>query len=647
MTQHATVKQLADHAYWEISEWGLPVRIQQGWKRGDPIEYIRKDIPAFDLPAYSGRRYEALVPDTLDLQERAAFAVNAITGSTDELADHDIYFFIYFQHCPPMMQHDSDSTCLSKFTEALPLMRQISGSDQNLNVDRTWMEVALKQQGEDGLAYWSLKGRPWALHRAEVPKRALDGDYYIDPFYCGRLLSTMVLYALRDGGILWKETAIKLANGLIDFAVDKGPIAYFGPHHSWAERGSTVDPAQTEGTTSVFHCAQTILGMLNVYRQFDHEPALAMAGKLVQYMVEYSKVLDDEGRFNYTLRDSGDRNIASRQARHFHSHTGALHAALEYGMVTGESKWIEIARRGYEYGKVCGNDLLGYFPEFVDSERLEHSEACEVADMIALGLKLTEAGAGDYWDDVDRWARNMFAEGQLTQADWVYRLQTMGFDEKRDFDVRPSVIHETHQTTDRVAERNIGAWAGWPKANDWYVGQGMGIMHCCTGNATRALYYLWHRILTYDNGRLKVNLLLNRASKWADVDSHIPYTGQVDIRMKESADLSVRIPQWVEPEQAHCRIGDSERSISFTGRYAEVRRVDAGDVVTLTFPIEERNDVTYVEKEKYTLIRKGNDMVNIEPPGKYCPLYQRQHYRANTTRWRKIKRFVSDQVIDW
>ena len=58
-----------------------------GWKPGDPIGYIRQEIPEFEAPAYQGQRYEALVPDTLDLQERAAFGVRGITGPTDPLAE--------------------------------------------------------------------------------------------------------------------------------------------------------------------------------------------------------------------------------------------------------------------------------------------------------------------------------------------------------------------------------------------------------------------------------------------------------------------------------------------------------------------------------------------------------------------------------
>ncbi len=91
--------------------------------------------------------------------------------------------------------------------------------------------------------------------------------------------------------------------------------------------------------------------------------------------------------------------------------------------------------------------------------------------------------------------------------------------------------------------------------NDWFGAhnieaggmQGLGIMHCCSGNGSRALYAAFYDILSYDEAgnTLKVNLLLNRASKWADIDSHIPYKGQVNIKVKRPVNLSVRIPGWV------------------------------------------------------------------------------------------------------
>ena len=67
-----------------------------------------------------------------------------------------------------------------------------------------------------------------------------------------------------------------------------------------------------------------------------------------------------------------------------------------------------------------------------------------------------------------------------------------------------------------------------------------------------------------------------------------------------------------------------ERALSWAGRYARVGGMVPGDVATLTFPIGERTDVVYIEKERFTLVRKGNDVVSISPPGRFCPLYQRE-----------------------
>jgi len=172
-------------------------------------------------------------------------------------------------------------------------------------------------------------------------------------------------------------------------------------------------------------------------------------------------------------------------------------------------------------------------------------------------------------------------------------------------------------------------------------------MHCCTGNAVRTLYQVWDAILDHAGGVLRVNLLLNRASRWADVDSYIPYEGQVDVRVKEPLTLSVRIPEWVAPAEARCRVNGAERELGWDGRYALVGRVAPGDIASLTFPISERIDVVDVQKARYTLVRRGNEIVQIDPPGRYAPLYQRQHYRSDAVRWRRIERFVSDETIRW
>ena len=121
----------------------------------------------------------------------------------------------------------------------------------------------------------------------------------------------------------------------------------------------------------------------------------------------------------------------------------------------------------------------------------------------------------------------MLVEGQLTSIDWVHDLPEL--------DVPPDA--NPYCTTERVAERNPGAFAGWPAANEWAIRDAYGTVQCCTVNGARAPHWIWDSALRHQSGKLRANLLLNRTSPWADVDSHIPYRGQVDARVKQPVDL--------------------------------------------------------------------------------------------------------------
>ena len=64
------------------------------------IGYLTPDAPAVDLPAYRGERYDALVPDTLDIAERARLATNALHRATDPAADCEPYGIVVFRSEP-------------------------------------------------------------------------------------------------------------------------------------------------------------------------------------------------------------------------------------------------------------------------------------------------------------------------------------------------------------------------------------------------------------------------------------------------------------------------------------------------------------------------------------------------------------------
>jgi len=124
------------------------------------ITYINPDTPHVRLPGYDGQRCDALVPDTLDLQDMARLAVNGLTEPTDAEADYEIYWKVCLRSDPPFMVHEESDIVQAKFMEALPLLRLVSGSTQNLHVEKRWMEVLLQMQGPDGIVYMTKIGQP-------------------------------------------------------------------------------------------------------------------------------------------------------------------------------------------------------------------------------------------------------------------------------------------------------------------------------------------------------------------------------------------------------------------------------------------------------------------------------------------------------
>ena len=630
------------------------------WKPGDPIDYIQPEIPEFEMPPYAGQRYQTMVPDTLDLAERARLAIHAMTENPNPQADYESYWAIKWTPVPTMTSDFHSSTMTPKFQESVVLDRIMSGSEQNLHVDRRWMEITLHMQGPDGLIYTPTGGRPWAFrldpaHLAGTPNAGAGQT--VVPFINGQFLRTMSLYAARDGSSFWNDPLRRAVDGLVALAIDAGDYAYYWPGPLYAEKAPPPDVKPQYQ----FHMTEMSLifwGLLSAYRQISYEPALSLARKLIAF--HRPTFFTPEGAYLTTQKGAWKS--------HVRGHARAVLAMAEYALLTDDQELLAFVVKSYEWARSRSEALTGYIPNLIPSPEWQQPviegdldegtdasfvddsyNGCEImglVDLIAIALQLSEAGVADYWDDVDRWTRNMLAESQLLQTDWVYHLPGSA---------RVSLQLEPGQTTERVAERNLGAWATNATPNDWYEGligssehlHGDGFVHGDTAAGGRGLYWIWQRILTYNQGKLNVNLLFNRASPWADVDSYIPYQGRVDVKVKQPADLAVRIPEWVAPREARVQVNGSERSLGWAGRYAQVGGVQPEDRVTLTFPIAERTDEVFIQKRKYTLVRRGNDVVAIYPRGRYYPFYQRDHYRSGEPRWRKVMRFLTDRRVDW
>lgn len=641
------------------------------------IGYIRDNIPRFEIPRYIGESYRDRVPDTFDIAERARLGVHALTAIADPAADYEIWGAADFFRNPATMLHDFNDWVQNQegFMEALPLLRIATGESLNDQVDPVWMQSTLRSIGPDGLLYIPLAGRPWGRLNADgvnpVWKKAGTTTNFKDPTVtqfanvstCQRMIGTMTIYYLRDKNPIWKSTIEAMIRRLKDIAIDRGDYCYYAAGSF--EPNARVDPQAPMPTGSLWGVSwnsRLIQGLAQYYRATGDPEALGLAHKLTNYAVRHSEVFDAQGRWLLDPEFRGKQGFPDfavpdwvrakygRKELHFgghsHGHMIALLGLIELGAVTRNRELLEFGKSSFEWSKSPGSDygvstLVGWFPEFY-VPGYPSADADPQGDMIAMALKLSDAGLGDYWDDIDRWVRNQFAEQQVTDPTALQALSERS---------KPKPL-AAFESADHVAKRSVGAYGSSVSGNDWALGvASTGIAQCCTGTNTRTIYYVWDRMIDYSDSEVRVNLLINRASPWVDVYSHIPFEGRVDLKLKrECRNVRLRAPEWIASSSPELTVFLNGHSLAanWSKRYIDLGAGKPGDRFTMKFPISERTVKERIGPVTYTLVIRGNTVVSIDPKGSNVPLYaNRSRYRTGQASWREVSRFVSTESIRW
>ena len=515
----------------------------------------------------------------------------------------------------------------------------MSGSDLNLDVEDKMMAALVSRIADDGLLYCP-PNTPWRTHgRGYLPT---DEDYtavYAD----ARMMLAMMAWHQRDNDPIWLDRIQKMAKGLGKVAVyaedrafyPDGGVAFdfsYLKQSGWKNQTEPSSERQGAEGTVKFYNANQIRALARWHQLSGDKEALELARKLANFVLKPS--LWEEG----ALEDLVGPERAQWQG-HFHGHITTFMGLLWYALTTNNVRLTEFVRSGYEYSRNFGIARIGWFPCWIGPNPIGHKLACEscgTADMVALAVKLSTAGVADYWDDVDGYVRNTLVEQQYADVGLTKAATKQG---------------------DADWTWWLGAFCG---AGD-LSGLNTNAAACCTGNSTQALYYAWDSIVRYEDGTAQVNLLLNRASPWLDVDSYLPYEGKVVLKNKTARTVAVRIPSWVDPAALTCQVSGKDTSPFWVGRYLVLDRLGEQDEVTIEFPIVEER-VTYtvpagewcrggpmLPRRQYLCSFRGSTLVDISPRDENptYPIYLRSHYASGRVPMMQVTRHIAPSTIRW
>jgi len=497
------------------------------------------------------------------------------------------------------------------------------------------LEMLVSLQGEDGL-HWAPGGpkKPW--FDVQEPFAMVHGQ--------GRYLRAMIAWHQYTGEAIWKERIDRLVRGLDKMVVHKDDYAYF-PVYGWHEgeytrscytkKGwkDTVEPTNEkfgeEG--SLFNHQGHVAGCLATwYVLTGNEAALRLSGELVKFLMKPKFWAD-------FYSDQKQRTLYAQHAHwegHLHGHVNALRAILEYALAANDVRLQQFVRDGYEWTRQRGLGCrLGPPDDW---------QGCGVGRLIGLAVKLSEAGVGDYWEDVDWYVRNHGSEMQILPEDKAH-LQTL-------LDPSQPVPNEPQYRPCDV-EKMIGGFCAVRDGAKRFV------WLCCSPHGNMGLFYAWDATIRHSDGTARVNLLLNRASPWMDVDSYIPYEGKVVLKNKTAKEAFVRVPLYVNLRTVRCTVGTKSLQPRWFGRYLRIADLRSGDEATITFPLEERSESWYYLPEYgerfaektgvYACKFKGNTLLEITPPLQPDLYRGRLKYRSSEAPKVKVSRFVTPLQLRW
>lgn len=544
-------------------------------------------------------------PRDVNLPTMADKAMNYLTHNPRKELDYEPVFQIKPLACPPApLGHDpivpGDTDCRMDWEYIF--MREMSGSKQGLDVQQGVRRRILKYVREDGLA-WVPPGH---FMEGEVYRGATPKGEVASTWATAKIIRSLSETYARTGDRAALAQARQMFVGLSKLADWKqGRATYAGGSGGWKD-GKWLKAQQPTAAVEQIVRYWEVSGDSEA-RDF----AIALTEGLIATGPQLK--IESSGKFN----------------GHMHSTLHGVWGVAHLGVLLNEPRYIEWAKRIYDYASTQGLGTGWLAAATWSSEVRLLSEMCASSDMISLAAWIAQGGYPDYWDHVEKYIRNMIVPSQFTMTPEYIALYRKVNASKGSRAIEKGLERMKDFEGGFIAAPAPNSWTNWMPHAPQSNGERMQIFGCCVPEAMRALHTAWSTtVLTPREGVVLVNTSFDRDMADAQVVSFLPSEPRLTVVAKKSADYCLRVPSWTQRDDVRAYRDGKQVKLQWGGpslAYVQFANARLGEELTVRYPLVEFSqqvDFSFAERPdlRFKLEWVGNSVVAITPRAARLPM---------------------------
>jgi hypothetical protein len=568
-------------------------------------------------------------PDEMDFPGIARWAMNYLNRNPVPEFNYQSRFMVYPVGLLPIPKGpdpisigDTDCRCDWEFWN----MREILGITEQSETEKGLRRRIMGYVKEDHLA-WCEMGS--AEEGKVYEGKDITPGLGMSPWTTGKIICSLCEDYLRNGNKNSLTQAGKMAHALTTLATwDTGRAFHkegFGP---WVNGKVLITGWERQFPVDVTH-------LIKYYLTSGDEEIL-----------RYCRALAD-GFIAELQPNRGIARINPDGSHHGHAHI-TMHAVWGVawlGEVLGHPKYIDFARRVYEFQRRHSYDTGWFAAAYWDLNVERFCETCAASDMISTAACLARAGYSEYWDQIERFVRNYIRHAQ--------------------FFITPEYIkyyHSLYPGKDKEVEEGIkmmrdmeGGFCGAPGPNDlinWMMEpKFINVSGCCSPEGMRAIHTAWKNTVIEKSDRILVTMSLPVSTPAATVTTGLPDRGVITVTVHRAKDVYIRPPAWAPRNEVRTFVGNKEITPDWRNDTLYFARPKVGDMFSIAYPlvcfkqeigldalarenqssgqgnviINSKIDSSQTDEYQRSIMTyswKGNSVVAVDPPGPHIPIFR-------------------------